>query len=932
MDDYPPLSLAENVVFIRLFRAIYPGSTINPSNNNLILRPSKPASPGVDVLGVKAGFWNKDLKPSKHPKASEKKEITSKAQGKRAVKYAEDEAAKAEARKKGKTAYFAVNIIRGTTRRFQWKDKKGIIWSVDDVTFKPGWDLDRAEFEAKLAYDTYWGSESEQYIQASGNPSNTDSLTAKVAWTAAAKFPEKVVADHALAKFLNGITTRKFEEPHPTHVPGSISEFARNIVETNEKEWPGVVQAWKEKRNGPDAFAVNIKKHKEAFRKLMEHAVSRIDLAIATHVSLVEAVTAYDGRPQGNGPQGNGDHELPQYIDPGLTQEHVLSDIHVLPYRLAGQHATKHTQLTFHEKVMLFLVFQQLRDTANPPYRLTEKQTQLEVATLNQDHPPSIARQRSDDVARGNGRKKADKVSLGLSLNYEAGSVLWTWYDSQKKGVSHHASVSNSTTKISLWHVATRLDGGTHFALASKCVFFNLTLSITGIITDNAPPTAFTSSSSILCDIRPIKVLSNGTLESTLNRESQITQPTAFTRSLPSWSPRRGKKLFSDFATFEKKERKLLPDLTAFRYRKELPACDERQTLSSRGLSDSDELTEDIVSSDIHVASFRNPASFVDTHALLTAREKDIVFVMLQPIRKTAEPPYRITYGYWNGILKKLFDDWNTKLQAPADPILTPPPPIKEHTYITGGTLKSDQPLPNSKRRACRTVLEDFRTRGAEARIGVYINPDTNSISFPWTDTKGNAVSDSNVTLMNNRTEVDLRREAIEQYDILDLLQHVHGNKGFGVPGLDDPTNEPAVAPITQYDNPAPDEYKKAPRFQSEAGQTSWQADNAACRVSKACSDKAVARVLPWKREFANLQRVIDAEPAVTQTEGHSLASNVNMAAMAHHLDAFRARQFENLGLTSRSMLCLMMRNQATKVAMRELMMVSAGKGTDAML
>jgi len=27
-------------------------------------------------------------------------------------------------------------------------------------------------------------------------------------------------------------------------------------------------------------------------------------------------------------------------------------------------------------------------------------------------------------------KRKADKVSLGLSLNYETGSVLWTWSDS----------------------------------------------------------------------------------------------------------------------------------------------------------------------------------------------------------------------------------------------------------------------------------------------------------------------------------------------------------------------------------------------------------------------------------------------------------------------------------------------------------------------
>ncbi|KAF5559867.1 hypothetical protein FNAPI_4508 [Fusarium napiforme] len=128
---------------------------------------------------------------------------------------------------------------------------------------------------------------------------------------------------------------------------------------------------------------------------------------------------------------------------------------------------------------------------------------------------------------------------------------------------------------------------------------------------------------------------------------------------------------------------------------------------------------------------------------------------------------------------------------------------------------------------------------------------------------------------------------------VLDLLQHVHGNKGFDVPGLDDPTNEPAVAPITQYDNPAPDEYKKAPKFQSKAGQSvepEPTPTSAKVALTAGQNKLAVARVLPWKREFANLQRVSDAEPAVTQTEGHSLASNVDMAVMAHHLDAFRAR------------------------------------------
>ncbi|KAF5678395.1 hypothetical protein FDENT_8971 [Fusarium denticulatum] len=272
---------------------------------------------------------------------------------------------------------------------------------------------------------------------------------------------------------------------------------------------------------------------------------------------------------------------------------------------------------------------------------------------------------------------------------------------------------------------------------------------------------------------------------------------------------------------------------------------DERQALSPPVLSNSDELTETVVRHGSRVAVSRRADAHVDTHEFLTSREKYIIFMLLQPIRNTREPPYRITCGYWNSILKSIIDHWSTKLRAPANPILLGR--LMEHTFIESGTLKSDQPLPNSKRRACKTVVEDYRTRGAAVRLGVYINPDTNSISFPWTDMEGNPDSDS----------------------ILDLFQHVHGNKGFGVPGIDDPAHEPAVAPITEYENPAPDKYQKAPKVQSKVGQNKL-VDDAARRASKACPDKVV-----------------------TRTEGHSLASNVDMA-MAHHLDAFRARQFEN--------------------------------------
>ncbi|CCT68654.1 uncharacterized protein FFB20_14399 [Fusarium fujikuroi] len=112
-----------------------------------------------------------------------------------------------------------------------------------------------------------------------------------------------------------------------------------------------------------------------------------------------------------------------------------------------------------------------------------------------------------------------------------------------------------------------------------------------------------------------------------------------------------------------------------------------------------------------------------------------------------------------------------------------------------------------------------------------------------------------------------VKTSAVAQ-QVLDLFQHVHGDKGFGVPGINDPVNEPTVAPITGYNNPAPNGYQKAPKFQSK----NKLADDAARRASKACPDKVL--------------------PVMTQTRGHSIASNVDVA-MARHLDTFRARQFE---------------------------------------
>ncbi|KAF5615140.1 hypothetical protein F52700_13529 [Fusarium sp. NRRL 52700] len=95
-------------------------------------------------------------------------------------------------------------------------------------------------------------------------------------------------ADRNLAEYFNQVNERTFQDVNPTCVFASVSEYTRKIATDNEKDWPDVLLARREKKQDPDAYAINLVKHKEAFPKLMEQAVSLIGLAIGTPVALVE--------------------------------------------------------------------------------------------------------------------------------------------------------------------------------------------------------------------------------------------------------------------------------------------------------------------------------------------------------------------------------------------------------------------------------------------------------------------------------------------------------------------------------------------------------------------------------------------------------------------------------------------------------------------
>ncbi|RKL03436.1 hypothetical protein BFJ68_g11561 [Fusarium oxysporum] len=120
------------------------------------------------------------------------------------------------------------------------------------------------------------------------------------------------------------------------------------------------------------------------------------------------------------------------------------------------------------------------------------------------------------------------------------------------------------------------------------------------------------------------------------------------------------------------------------RYRDAYDDEQRRRTRSPSVPADSDELTQAIVMKYRRVIAARPAAHFARSHEHLTCEEKLIVFILAHRIRNTRNPPYQLTYGFWDNVLKTIFNDWNTDFDCPIDPIL--PSRIRDYTHIDAGT------------------------------------------------------------------------------------------------------------------------------------------------------------------------------------------------------------------------------------------------------
>ncbi|EGU78627.1 hypothetical protein FOXB_10857 [Fusarium oxysporum f. sp. conglutinans Fo5176] len=211
------------------------------------------------------------------------------------------------------------------------------------------------------------------------------------------------------------------------------------------------------------------------------------------------------------------------------------------------------------------------------------------------------------------------------------------------------------------------------------------------------------------------------------------------------------------------------------RYRDSYDDEQRRRTRSPSVPADLDELTQAIVMKYRRVIAARPAAHFARNHEHLTCEEKLIVFILAHPIRNTRNPPYQLTYGFWDNVLKAIFNDWNTDFDCPIDPIL--PSRIRDYTHIDAGTLVSDHPLPDAKQGSGKFGLGKHHTRGALVKLVVSVNPETDSITFQWCDELGDDVSQSHVTLKEGKTLANLRREVIERYGYHERIRIVDHNE-----------------------------------------------------------------------------------------------------------------------------------------------------------
>ncbi|KAM0221103.1 hypothetical protein ACHAQD_005859 [Fusarium lateritium] len=181
-------------------------------------------------------------------------------------------------------------------------------------------------------------------------------------------------------------------------------------------------------------------------------------------------------------------------------------------------------------------------------------------------------------------------------------------------------------------------------------------------------------------------------------------------------------------------------------------------------------LTQEYMLSDEDVVDSRTPPAHADSHELF------IIFTRLE----NRQPPFQLIVANWDSFLDDIFKSWDTRSQAPANPVT---PLRKFHqTHIQVGILKHDHPLSDAQLKDGVRVQKLERTRGAPVFLGLTLNYETGCVLWTWRDAKCAGVSREHVELDEGMTSHTIRREALINYD------------NFGLPRMQEPNLATIIA------------------------------------------------------------------------------------------------------------------------------------------
>ncbi|KAF4954359.1 hypothetical protein FGADI_5299 [Fusarium gaditjirri] len=160
------------------------------------------------------------------------------------------------------------------------------------------------------------------------------------------------------------------------------------------------------------------------------------------------------------------------------------------------------------------------------------------------------------------------------------------------------------------------------------------------------------------------------------------------------------------------------------------------------------------------LAKLANHHKWTPRHIIVdeAARLNENTTFMLQP----QTPPIMLTITGYRKFLENLFEDWNSALDAPENPVL--PMRTSKQTTICVGGLAQDLPLP-AENQGTDTVLDEWRKVHAPVYFEMTLDYENGTVLWTWKDKRNRGFHPEYVGLTDGKTEITIRIQLLNQYE-----------------------------------------------------------------------------------------------------------------------------------------------------------------------